>query len=106
MSFKDLVGGLLDIAIPTFGEKVDYRPKRGGSFLIDAVFDEYFEQVDPNSEEIVASNVPMIGIKAANIPFAPDQGDEVRIGQRRFRVTDSQEDGQGGISVLMYEIDP
>jgi hypothetical protein len=105
MSFKDLVGGLLSVAIPIFGEKVDYRPTKGGSFLIDAVFDEFFEQVDPNSEEIVASNVPMIGIKANAIPFPPEQEDEVRIGQRRFKVVDSQEDGQGGISVLMYEIE-
>ena len=104
MSFKELVGGLLDVAIPTFGESIDYRPKKGGSFTIDAVFDESFEQVDPNSEEIVASNVPVIGIKASNIPFPPEQGDEVRIDQRRFKVTDSQEDGQGGISVFMYEL--
>ena len=66
MSFKELVGGLLDVAIPTFGETIDYRPNAGGSFSIEAVFDRSFEQIDPDTEEVIASNVPMLGIKLAN----------------------------------------
>jgi hypothetical protein len=100
-SFKDLVCGLLDVAIPCFGESVCYRPKRGGAHTIEAVFDREAIQVDPDTEEIVASNNPRIGIKLSDIPNPPQQGDRVDIGQERFEVTDSQEDGQGGAALLL-----
>jgi len=106
VSFKELVGGLLDVAIPTFGETIDYRPNAGGSFSIEAVFDRSFEQIDPDTEEVIASNVPMLGIKLANLPFSPDRGDEVRIGRERFQVIDSQEDGQGGARLILNRTYP
>lgn len=105
MSFKELVGGLLSVAIPTFGQEIDYRPKRGGSFTIMAVFDRAFEQIDPDTEEVVASNIPMIGIKLADLPFKPDRLDEVRIEGERFEVTDSQEDGQGGATLALHRME-
>ena len=103
MAFKDLVGGLLSVAIPTFGETVYYHPDKGGSFTICAVFDEAFEYVDPDTEELVATVMPAIGVKLADIPFKPTREDEVRIGKRRFEVVDSQEDGQGGARIILHE---
>lgn len=104
-SFKDLVGCALDVIIPCTGEEVCYRPRAGGAFDIPAVFDENFQIVDPDTEEVVSSQQPGIGVKLANIPFVPTQDDRVSIGRRTFKVTDVQEDGQGGASILMNELD-
>ena len=103
-SFKDLVCCLLKTAIPTFGEEICYRPGAGGAFTFKAVFDENFIQIDPDTEEQVASNAPAIGIKESDIPFAPTNTDIVEIGKRRFKVVDSQEDGQGGITLYLNEV--
>ena len=74
------------------------------NLLVDLQTEQVAGFYDPDTEEIVASNVPMIGIKAANIPFDPEQGDKVRIGKRLFEVTDSQEDGQGGIRIILHRV--
>ena len=104
-SFKDLVCGLLNVVIPCTGEEICYRPKKGGNFSIEAVFDEGFFQTDPDTEEVVASNVLSIGIKLSNIPYPPEQGDRVIIHDRHFKVNDSQEDGQGGSNIFLHEIE-
>lgn len=103
-SFRDLVSGLLDVAIPTFGEEIDYRPKVGGSFSIKGVYDNRYITVNPDTEEVVTSNVLTLGVKLCDLPFAPAQGDEVRISQMRFRVTDSQEDGHGGSTLILHRL--
>lgn len=101
-AFKRMTSGLLKIAVPTFGEEVDYRPKNGGSRRIQAVFDEEFLAVDPNTEALVSSNNPAIGIRLADLDAEPQQGDKVLIGGKRlFKVEDSIEDGQGGATLTL-----
>lgn len=103
-SFKDLVDCVLETAIPICGELVCYRPSKGGAFTIPAVFDEDFQSVDPDTEEIVSTNRPAIGIKLRNLPFIPSDKDQVEIGERVFKVTDVREDGQGGATIFMNEV--
>jgi hypothetical protein len=103
-SFKDLVGLLLDVNIPTFGEAVCYRPKKGGYFEIKAVFDEDFIDVDIDTEESVSTQAPRIGVKLATLPFDPTIDDKVSIGERKFKVKDCQEDGQGGATIFLTEL--
>lgn len=102
--FKDLYSCMLDTLIPCFGETICYRPRSGGTFTIKAVFDRDAIQVDPSTEEVVASNLPKIGIKLAELPGRPEQGDRVDIEKESFYVTDSQEDGQGGASLLLHRM--
>jgi len=104
-SFKDLVGGLLDVVIPCTGEEICYSPLKGGVFTFDAVFDKAFFQIDPDTEEVIASNALTVGIKDDNIPYEPEQGDKVTIKGFRFKVTDAQEDGQGGSTIFLHKDD-
>jgi hypothetical protein len=104
-SFKDMVCCLLDTAIPCFGEPVCYQPSVGGNIDITAVFDEDFIAIDPDTEEVISSNAPRIGIKVSDLPFLPTDKDHVVIGDRRFKVTDSQEDGQGGSTIFLNEVE-
>jgi hypothetical protein len=99
MSFKDKVGDLLTKAVNVFGEDVKYRSKSGGSVKIRGVFDHTFEFVDPNTNTVVSSNAPRLGIKLADLPFKPLQGDTVQIGSTLYKVVDALEDGQGGASL-------
>jgi len=102
--FKGLVDDLLGVAIPCFGQKVIYRSKAGGEKEIEAVFDRDFQAVDPNTESLVATNQPMIGVRTRDLPAKPCKGDRVTIEDEVFKVIDSQEDGQGGSSILLHRI--
>ena len=102
--FKGLVDCMLGTVVPCFGEAVEYRPKAGGRVNIKAVFDEQFLQVDNDTEQVIASNDPMIGVRLRDLKREPVQGDGVRIGKRFFEVMDSQEDGQGGASIFLREL--
>lgn len=103
MSFKDKVGDLLSKAVCAFGEDVRYRSKAGGTIKLRAIFDNEYQVVDPNTDTVVSSNVPRLGIKLADLPFKPIQGDQVTIGSTLYKVIDSQEDGQGGASLLLHK---
>lgn len=103
-SFKDLFGGVLDIALPCLGESVCYRPRVGGVHTIKAVFDEKAINIDPDTEEFVSSNDPKIGIKLCDLPHTPQEGDRVDIGKRVYEVKDIREDGQGGAEIFMFRI--
>ena len=88
-----------------FGEEVLYKPLKGGSYNLQAVFDRNFQQVDPDTEVIIASNVPAIGVNLNDMYEKPEQGDEVEIEDELFRVSDSQEDGQGGSTLILQKVD-
>lgn len=102
MSFRDMVSKLLGVAIPVFGEVVTYGYVDGGQTQIKGVFDLNFDVVDPESQAIVSSNQPRLGVRLSDLEQAPKVGDRVtRADLTVWRVTDSQEDGQGGASLIM-----
>jgi hypothetical protein len=103
-SFKDLYCGLLNVALPCLGESVCYRPRRGGSHTINAVFDEKALSLDPDTEEIISSNDPRIGIKLSDLPFLPQEKDRVDIGKVQFEVKEVREDGQGGADIFLFKV--
>lgn len=105
MGFKDLVDCMLGTIIQACGENdgVRYQHKDGGvAYKIDAVFDESWEIIDPDTEAVISSNQPKIGIRARDLHAPPKQDDKVVIGRRHFLVKDSLEDGQGGISLILH----
>ena len=103
--FKDrLVQNLLKTTIRMIGEKIEYRYKRGGRKEIYAVFDEDYEAVDPDTEKVISSNQPTIGINLTDLngkPAVDDQVVRLEDGQK-YRVTDTREDGQGGALLLLH----
>lgn len=102
--FKDKVSNLLGTAINVFGESIEYRPKNGGSFEIEGVLDQGFEQVDPDTETVVSTNLLKLGIRLKDLPVTPKQGDQVISLEdgKKFAVKDVQEDGQGGASLILH----
>ncbi|MBI4209525.1 MAG: hypothetical protein HY538_07460 [Deltaproteobacteria bacterium] len=102
MSFEARVDRLLQSALFHLGRSVSYQPLTGGIFLIRAIWDESFEQVDPESGAVIASNAPRMGVRLKDLPFTPRKEDTVVREQTPYRVIDSQEDGQGGATLLLH----
>jgi hypothetical protein len=103
-SFKDLFGCALGTLTTCLGETVTYKPCRGGSVEIEAVFDRTYVSVDPETEQVISTNEPMLGVRLSDLPFKPQKNDRVLICGETFKVIDSQEDGQGGASLLMHRV--
>lgn len=109
--FKGCYDTLLSVATSpcTFGEGVEYRPLSGGRYNVKAVFDQNFEQIDPDTEATVSVQQPRIEVKLDDIPVEPRAGDKVRLYNsdskvfENYEVTEIQEDGIGG-AVLFFKI--
>ena len=104
LGFDDLSADILDEAKHAFGESVTYMPKSGGSHSVIGIFNEIFSQVDPDTERVIASNQPTLGIKLDDIPVAPQKNDKVIVRSISYRVYDSREDGEGGTQLFLYKI--
>jgi len=89
----------------TMGEDADYEPLSGGSFSIVGVFNDRHVFVDPQTEQVVSSNQPTLGVKRADMPADPVKGDKITFREKRYTVSDSQEDGEGWIHLFLYEAD-
>lgn len=103
--FKGLVDDALGILTDCLGEKVEYRSCKGGIETIDAVFDRDYVAVDPDTERVISSNSPMIGVRLRDLPSKPVKGDIVVIGSEEFQVIDSREDGQGGAALFLHIVE-
>ena len=102
--FKDLAGDILDHAKDCLGEAVTYKYKSGGQTKIRGIFDNAHIAVDPNTDQFVSSQQPILGIKLNDLKQPPAKGDTIIIGSKEYRVTDSQEDGVAGSSLFLHEV--
>lgn len=103
-NFKNnLVNRLLGHATRILGEKIIYEYVEGGTVEIDAIFDNEWEQVDPDTERVVSSNQPILGVKLKDLDRMPKTNDIVYIKRdnEKYVVHDSREDGQGGVSLFL-----
>lgn len=97
LGFGGLTDSLHEQEKFAFGEDIVYEPISGGSFSIIGIFNQIHDEIDVDTQRVVASNDPTMGIKLSDLSKAPEKGDIVRIPSRQlvFRVADSREDGEG-----------
>jgi len=103
--FSKLVSDLLNCATSgvAFGEKVVYTFKRRRiTKTIDAIFDDIFEKVDPDTEVVVTSNLITLGIKLSDLPHPPEKFDTIKLRDVVFKVVDVMDDGQGGSELQLH----
>ena len=102
MDFRNLVDNVLTHGMKTFGEKVKFFPKCGGVYEVQAVFDNDFQIVDVQTEQLISANQPALGVNLNDIKFDVKKDDEVEIRGARFRIQEKKEDGQGGAVFLLH----
>ena len=106
--FKGLVDNALGCIIGTVGERVRVTAcdKRFPPFDLNGVYDDNFKFIDPETENLVSSNEPMVGIRMSDLPKPLHAGDLIYIysEQISYKVVNVTEDGQGG-AVLKLHLD-
>lgn len=102
MNFRKLTDKVLNKCTQTFGEEITFFPKAGGVYKIRGIFDNDFQVVDANLEQVVAGNQPAIGYNSNDLPIEIKVGDEAEIRNLRFKVQEKKEDGFGGVTLLIH----
>lgn len=104
--FKDLYKVTHDIcASPkVFGDDAEYTTVNDVEFEIQGVFDNNYEAIDSISGAVISSNECAFHCHLENFPdgVEPDDGDELTIDGRNFVVRYAQEDGQGGVTLILH----
>lgn len=104
MNFREHADRILQKATSTFGQKVKFFPMVGGVYEVEGVFDSKYQVVDPETQEIISTNKPGLGVNLNDFAVQPGEGDEFEIDGIKFKVTDKQEDGQGGAVLLLNKV--
>ena len=105
IDFRDRVKKILKSCTSVFGEDVILMPKNGGLYNIRGIFDNEWEAVDADTEQVTSSNEPVLGINLHKIQITPRQGDKVKIRNLTYGIIDVREDGQGGASLFLHKED-
>lgn len=103
IEFDNLCKGAFDEIKRTLAVSFTYQPKSGiGVFEnIRGVFDDRAQEVDPDTEIAISSNVYTLGVKLDDLPLAPSKGDKVIINSVSYKIIDSLEDGVPGVSTVL-----
>src|SRR5690606_37522085 len=98
---------VLGAANTHFGEAITYTPAAAPANFValEGVFNEVWRQVEPDGA-IVSTNQPNIGVRLIDFPAEkPIEGDTFLIRGRTYKVVDPQEDGEGGLKILLHLVE-
>ena len=108
--FKDLYKITHDINTNVIGEDIEdviYSPTSGDPFELHGIFDNNYEGVDASSEVVVSSNICVFSCHLSHFEYeevTPRKGDGIEIVGISYTVTDAQEDGQGGVKLILHKV--
>lgn len=105
IDFRDRVNKLLNHAKNNFGEDAVYHPQAGGSHTLRGIFDNEYQAVDPDTEQVISANQPVFGVNLFDLDFEILVGDTIDIRNLTYKITDKREDGQGGASLILHRQD-
>ena len=104
MSFLAKTDIMLGTLKRSLGEEMSYRYKTGGSTKITAVWNRQHTSVDPDTEAVVSTNDPNIGVQLKDLRAYPVEGDKVYFNGDKYKVVDVEEDGQGAAQLRLYKL--
>lgn len=103
MAFSDMTDRVLKTVTKTLGKSIEYQPASGSPVTLNGVFSEQFTQEDPGTGLIVSTQQPNVLIRRGDLSADPERDDQVEISGTTYNITDAQEDGEGGILLLLNE---
>lgn len=103
-SFLAKADRILDRAKTSLGEDILYTHGDGSSATIRGIWNNEYQIVDPDTEALVTSNNPHVGVILKDLLIAPANGDIVEFQSKQYKVIDIQEDGQGAAQLFLYKI--
>ena len=102
IDFEDMAKDAFDEIKSTLGIEATYIPKIGAPITLSGIFDDRAQEVDPDTEIPIDSNVYTFGVKDDDLPAsAPEKGDTIIIKTIQYHVIRKLEDGVPGASTVL-----
>ena len=91
-----------------FGEQVTYAPATGLPFTVTGVFDEAYREVDLASGTAFTTEMPVLGVRLAEFPQPPVQGDRYTVGRLAlvYVVREVRLDSHGAAKLMSNLVGP
>ncbi len=105
VDFRDRVDKILNAATRNFGEDVVWMPTNGGRYVIKGIFDHEYEAIDPDTEQVISSQIPALGVNLHSLNGRVKEGDRFKIRNLNYKAYEIREDGQGGATVFLHKED-
>lgn len=114
MSWADRADRMLGVAVRTFRHAdqdgvplVEYVPKTGSPYPIDAVFDQAHIEIDRDTGAAISSTAPTLGVQLSQMQGPIRKGDKAKVTVKGvatlFVVDDFQPDGVAGALLKLHE---
>lgn len=104
-NFQDRVNRILNHSKKNFGESCILLPKSGGEIPIVGIFNNSHAFVDADSEQPVSDTHPTLGVNLLDLEIEISAGDRIQIRNIIYKIIDPQEDGQGGATLVLHQVD-
>ena len=91
-----------NICTGTFGEEVIFRGDGTQDARVQAIYDDNYVAVDPETNAPVSSNHLMLGFKTSDLPRRPVKGDLFNVRGTDHKVIDVQQDSEGMVKVILH----
>jgi len=102
--WRKLTRMIADACKTSMGETILYTPTGEDQIEIEAMVDESYESVQPNTGAVIIEQQPMIGVKITDLPIPPQKGDLVTVRGTDYEVIDCQTDGQAIYELFLHLI--
>lgn len=103
--WKSMTESVLGAAMSSFGELVTLRPAKEFQQDLLGVFRAAHAQVDLGAGGISTVN-PELSLRLADVLGPPPrQGEDVLVRGKRYRIDDTQPDGEGGVKLKLKRLE-
>ena len=107
MTFKSLLATDLTASFTTdeWAEDIVYTPAVGDAVTIPAIWDESYEEVDPDTGAAIQSGQPRATVRSDDLSgIVPGPDDRITRNSETFRVVEVQPNGQGVTGIYLHGI--
>lgn len=104
MSFNDRVNMLLGACLSEFGSQVIFTDNTDQSHTLEGIYSDEYQGVDPESGFDIISSIPNLGIRVADWPKVPEEGEQIVHNGNTYRVRHPELDGEGGATIFLDKI--
>ena len=102
MGWPELVSGVHQASLATFGESVTLRLAGQPEVVVRGVFTSRYHVAEVGQEAGVSSSTPAVGLLEADLPAEVSPTDEVDVRGTTYVVHEIQPDGEGWTILLLH----
>jgi len=87
-----------------FGTQVVYQHATLGTLIINGIFNEIHNEIDPDTGVPVATQTPNLGVNLDDFSVPPTTKDTLVVHGRNYRVRRIDEDGEHLAELMLHEV--